>query len=114
MDHEVFNQLVARRLARCEGILLQKNKEYSSGEDRLHNFKKAGRLKNQDPIQALDGMWLKHRVSVDDIVERMIADPLYVPKEELLDDKLVDLVNYALLLEGLIEDRRAGLARDNS
>jgi len=106
MFHKEFEILVQNRLSSCSGVLCNKDKEYSSADDRLHNFKKAGRFKDQDPIQALDGMWLKHRVSIDDMVERMIADPLYVPGRELVTDKLGDNINYTLLLEGLIEDRR--------
>jgi len=106
MKHETFNKLVEERLEGCINTLGVKNKEYSSDTDRLHNFKKAGRMKGQDPIQALDGMWLKHRVSMDDIIERMIADPTYLPPKELIKEKLGDNLNYTLLLEGLIEDRR--------
>jgi len=106
MLHKEFEILVHNRLSSCVEVLCSKDKEYSSADDRFHNFKKAGRLKDQDPIQALDGMWLKHRVSSDDMVERMIADPLYVPDRGLVADKLGDSINYTLLLEGLIEDRR--------
>ena len=107
MNHEDFNKLVSARLEKCADVLIKKDKEYSSADDRLHNFKKAGRMKGQDPIQALDGMWLKHRVSVDDIVERMSNDPFYVPGKDVITEKLGDMINYTLLLEGLIEDRRA-------
>lgn len=107
MNHNNFNTLVNARLEKCADVLMKKDKEYSSADDRLHNFKKAGRMKGQDPIQALDGMWLKHRVSIDDIVERMSNDPFYVPERDMVTEKLGDMINYTLLLEGLIEDRRA-------
>jgi hypothetical protein len=106
MRHETFNNLVEARIDDCVETLGVKNKEYSSDSDRLHNFKKAGRMKGQDPIQALDGMWLKHRVSMDDIIEQMIADPTYLPPRELVKEKVTDNVNYNILLEALIEDRR--------
>ena len=106
MNHDTFNQIVADRFQECKNVLVRKNHEYSSGDDRLHNFKKAARMKGQDPIQALDGMWLKHRVSVDDMVERLIRDPEYIPDQKLISEKFGDLINYALLLEGLIEGRR--------
>lgn len=107
MQHEVFNALVDNRLSHCQELLGTKKEEYAQGEDRLHNFKKAGRMKDQDPVKALDGMWLKHRVSIDDIVERMAKDPSYVPDHHLVAEKIADNINYNLLLEGLIEDRRA-------
>ena len=107
MNHEDFNKLVTERLKQCSSVLIKKNNEYSSADDRLHNFKKAARMKGQDAIQALDGMWLKHRVSIDDIVERMSTDPFYVPDISTVAEKFGDNINYTLLLEGLIEDRRA-------
>ena len=109
MNIENFNQIVSRRFAACEAVLVQKGDEYATESDRLHNFKKAGRIKGQDPVQALDGMWLKHLVSIDDIIERMINDPLFVPDQDLMREKLGDNINYTVLLEGLIEDRRASL-----
>ena len=54
MNSETFNEIVKDRLIYCEDVLGIKNAEYSSDFDRLHNFKKAGRMKGQDPIQALE------------------------------------------------------------
>jgi hypothetical protein len=36
----------------------------------------------------------------------MIADPTYLPPRELVKEKVTDNVNYNILLEALIEDRR--------
>lgn len=112
MEHQDFANIVTARLLDCEEVLIKKNKEYSSTFDRLHNFKVAGRIKGVDPVAALDGMWLKHRVSIADMVERMAEDPTYVPSRELVAEKLGDNINYTLLLEGLIEDRRDILDSD--
>lgn len=109
MEHQIFNQLVTDRLNACVEVLTKKDKEYSSSWDRLHNFKRAGRMADRDPILALDGMWLKHRVSVQDMVEHMVADPYYLPSRDLIAEKFGDNHNYLLLLEALIEDRRAEL-----
>jgi len=111
MLHKKFDEVVRERLQNCVDTLCSKDKEYSSDTDRLHNFKKAGRMKGQDPIQALDGMWLKHRVSVDDMVEQLVADAGYIPSKELIAEKFGDNHNYLLLLEGLIEDRRELIER---
>ena len=110
MNSEDFNKLVAERLTQCTRVMTAKAGEYASDADRLHNFKKAGRMKDQDPVRALDGMWLKHRVSVDDMVERLCTDAGYVPDKALIAEKFGDNHNYLLLLEGLIEDRRSLLA----
>ena len=110
MNHKTFTMLVKNRLDFCQKILSSKDKEYSSDTDRLHNFVVAGRVLGCTPIKALNGMKVKHSVSVGDIFDKMEADPLYCPSKQLVDDKITDVINYLLLAEGLIEDRRATVA----
>ncbi len=109
MNAEDFNELVLERFNQCGETLCNKGDEYASDKDRLHNFKKAAQIKGCDPIQALDGMWLKHRVSLEDMLDRLATDHCYLPSKELIAEKLGDNHNYTLLLEGLIEDRRSAL-----
>lgn len=111
MNHSEFEKLVTSRLDGCVRVLLQKNKEYSSTTDRLHNFKRAGIARNESSIKALDGMLIKHIVSFWDIVDKMEEDPQYVPTKHLVSEKLGDIINYLLLAEGLIEDRRKEFPR---
>jgi len=40
------------------------------------------------------------------VVERMKEDPCYLPSKELIAEKFNDNINYTLLFEGLVEDRR--------
>ena len=55
------------------------------------------------PEMALWGMWCKHLVSVKDLINFPgDATP------ELIKEKLGDVINYALLLEGLLTDRMNG------
>lgn len=106
MNHQEFNKLVKARLTDCENVLAAKDKEYSSDEDRLHNFKYSGLILEEDPIRSLRGMWIKHFVSILDMFKRLIEDPFYMPSEKIIKDKLGDNINYTLLFEGLIEDRK--------
>lgn len=106
MIHSDFEKVVNTRIHECTRVLIAKDKEYSSETDRLHNFKVAGRALGIDPVVALNSMWIKHLVSVWDMIDRMGKDPNYVPSRELVRDKLGDVINYTLLLEGLIEERR--------
>ncbi len=106
MNAKTFTKLVVNRMERCEEVLCSKAEEYASNTDRLHNFVVAGRARGLDPVTALDGMMMKHLVSVWDIIDWMETDKNYVPSVALVNDKLGDVINYVLLLEGLIEDRR--------
>ena len=54
------------------------------------------------PARALWSMYLKHAVSVRDIVQD--ADNGIFPDPAILAEKLNDSINYHLLLEGVLED----------
>ena len=99
-----FERVVDERIAKCAETLDLKAGEYAANSDRLHNFKVAGALQGCSPERALLGMWAKHIVSVVDIV-RDIEDGT-LPTEQLIHEKLTDVINYAFLLEALIEERR--------
>lgn len=105
MKSEDFDKLVEARLGFCARILQIKAGEYAT-TDRLHNFKVAASLQDVEPETALLGMWAKHIVSIVDIVNK-VERTGKVPDRSLLKEKLTDIINYALLLEGLIEERRA-------
>ena len=75
-----------------------KSKEYSTDEDKLHNFKVAAAIQNVTPIQALAGMMCKHTVSIYD----MCQGGTY--SDEMWDEKIGDSINYLLLLRALVQD----------
>jgi hypothetical protein len=104
MRPEEFEKIVEERIAKCAETLDLKATEYATS-DRLHNFKVAAALQAIEPETALLGMWAKHIVSVVDIIYG-IEHRAEMPSKELLSEKLTDVINYALLLEGLIEERR--------
>jgi hypothetical protein len=99
-----FDKLVEDRLGFCRGILQSKAREYAT-EDRLHNFKVTGSLQDIEPETARMGMMAKHIVSLVDIVGD-IEKRKTIPVVGLISEKITDVINYALLLEALIEERR--------
>ena len=106
MKPEKFINIVEHRLDSCETTLSSKAVEYSKDNDRLHNFKTAARIKGCTQIEALYGMWLKHIVSIQYIIEN--AANFNFPSYKLIADKFNDNINYTLLAEGiLVEEREA-------
>jgi hypothetical protein len=102
MTLQDFEKLARKRFNICLNKMLgEKNMEYSRNNDKLHNFKVAGTIKNETPEKALWGMWVKQLVSVIDIIEDIEKDrpPLDVA---LVEEKITDCINYLVLLEGLI------------
>lgn len=100
-----FERLVDTRLQLIKDTLLAKGKEYQNGRDDVsHNFKVAARMRGITPEQALDGMLLKHLVSMQDIVNNT-AYYEYKPDLNMVSEKIGDIINYYLLLEGLLTER---------
>jgi len=100
MKSEQFDEIVENRLAKCVKVLCNKANEYATGGDRLHNFKRAGTMLDITPEKALEGMLVKHLVSVQDLIN--------VPEKAtlgLIDEKIGDVLNYFLLLESLLVER---------
>jgi hypothetical protein len=104
MNAKDFEKLVDDRLGFCSRTLQIKAKEYATS-DRLHNFKVAASLQDIEPETAPLGMWAKHIVSIVDIINA-IEHQGRLPDAKLLNEKLTDVINYSLLLEALIEERR--------
>lgn len=95
-----FNKMVRSRLAKIDSTLISKGKEYGLNGNRFHNFDIAAGRRGITPEKALDGMMLKHEVSVHD----MINDPDIVT-EAMIDEKIGDNIVYLILLEGLFRRR---------
>ena len=103
---------------RCTRLMHSKGKEYSPGEDRLHNFKEAGKLQGVSPEQALFGMLVKHLVSLADMCKHVFIekgllrgdgihydDVSICMPQAVWEEKLTDSHNYLFLLEALLKER---------
>lgn len=104
MKTERFNKLVEERIEKIRNTLASKGKEYSTDDNKLHNFDNAARKSGRTREQALDGMLLKHLVSIDDIIEKTSKD--IFPSIEVINEKLGDIINYYILLEACLVDRQ--------
>lgn len=103
MNGKKFNHLLQCRVDEMKKTLSNKSNEYSTDEDKLHNFKRAAIEANTSPEKALMGMLLKHRISILDIIDKL--DKGILPAKALLDEKIGDYINYLVLLEALIKER---------
>jgi hypothetical protein len=102
MKHSDFDLIVEKRKEQITAVLARKSKEYSSEDDRFHNFKRAAVILETTQEKALAGMLVKHMVSVLDIVnnpDKFTANAV--------DEKIGDSINYLILLEGTLYERMA-------
>lgn len=101
MTNQEFTDVFDRRMELARKVLVKKGEEYASNTDRLHNFKQAGAMLGESPEQALWGMNAKHIISMQD----MIKAPDTVTEAQA-DEKIGDAINYLILLEALLKERR--------
>lgn len=94
-----FNKVVESQLDRIRNVLVKKATEYNLDSDRLSVFKHAAALSEETPEQALYGFMLKHIISVTDMINSKEAY-----SEELWNEKITDICNYLILLQGLLRD----------
>lgn len=109
MHTNQFAKIVVARLKEAKDVLTEKGGIYNPVDDRFKSFNTYAKARGISPIKALDNMLMKHLVSFWEEVERMEADPTYVSSEKWVAEKLGDIINYSLLAEGVIADRRAKL-----
>lgn len=95
-----FENVLEDRLEKIVDTLKKKGLEYTPNVgacySRYHNFERAAEIGQTTREKALMGMALKHFVSILDIVEGK-----EVPVE-VLDEKIGDMINYLILLEGML------------
>lgn len=75
--------------------------------DRLHNFKRAAKALQSTPERACISFWMKHVVSILDMVDDLDKGKKNSPA--MWNEKIGDAINYLVLLEGLVsEDEKYG------
>lgn len=99
MNTPAFNDIVEEQLNRIRNVLVKKAAEYNLDTDRLSVFKHAAALSEETPEQALYGFMLKHIISITDMIN---SKDTY--SEELWNEKITDICNYLILLQGLLRD----------
>ena len=103
MKEKEFDKLAKQETDRMLDVMCSKSADYADDKDKLFNFKQAGRMDSITPIEALRGMWLKHRASIQQGLDELMAGKKPRPRKWWIE-KLTDDRNYNLLLLALLEE----------
>lgn len=104
MRNEKFmDDVVGRRVKQVFETLSTKQKAYATEEDRFHNFKQGASALKTTPEKYLLWLVTKHWVAMNDLVDNIDCS---LPAQARVDEHLGDIINYMMLLEGLILERR--------
>ena len=102
MNRDRFKHfIVGERIKQINRVLNSKADEYATNDSAFYNFERAGQINSDSPKKALWGMATKHLVSVIDMVESEQDFP-----DDYIDEKIGDLINYLILLEGILKDKQ--------
>ena len=86
MTQKEFQAVFREQVRQCEGLLIQKAKEYTGDNpDRLSAFKAAAAIQDSTPQQALAGMMKTFELPV-------------------WEEKITDSLNYLFLLKAVIKE----------
>ena len=99
---EFVKEVVQERLDKITSVLASKADEYATDGSAFYNFERAGKVNNESTEEALWGMATKHLVSVIDMVE---SDETF--DHEYIDEKIGDMINYLILLEGILKENKS-------
>lgn len=104
MNKNTFERVVEDTLGMAQKVLIRKSGEYSSSDDKLHNFDKAKDFMRCNTKEfALLGMLNKHLVSVVDMIEKFEKTG-ELPTSNMIDEKIGDSINYFILLKACFYD----------
>lgn len=104
MTSNDFNKLASETLQEAIAVLGKKGIEYAEDNpDRLEAFNRAAALQDVTPTAALFGMFAKHVVSLAMMASN--PNPAEYPAGQWRE-KIVDSINYLLLMLGTVEEAR--------
>ena len=100
-----FKKLLQNRFRRIDCTFNAKQKEYANEIDVFENIKNGVRLSlfNTEPEQVAWSYAAKHLESIMSILEKL---PEEEPSEELINEKIGDAINYLIIIEGLLKERK--------
>ena len=103
MTEERFEQIVDETLNQIKETLIIKGKEYRRNNNPFHNFDEGSKRSGLIREKVLDGMLLKHEISIADITNDLTEGKL--PKIETIEEKFGDNLIYLILKKASIIDK---------
>jgi len=98
MKEKDFYEVAGKVWLECMEIMKSKGMAYSGKEDKFGNFKRVAKSLSMTPYQVWYTYFSKHLDSLASWIRKEYAD------SEPIEGRIKDLINYLLLLYGMIEE----------
>jgi len=108
MTTEDFDKVIERRIELINSVMRSKNKEYASDKDKFHNFKSSTGISFHSSQEKVAWEFMtKHLQSIKDMLDKVEkGGHSSVPSVEYLEEKIGDAINYLILIEGMLKERK--------
>ena len=103
MTENEFDDEVNTTLDKIKELLIVKGKEYRRNNNPFHNFDVGALRTGTIREKVLDGMLLKHEISIADMTNDLAEGKL--PTMEVVDEKFTDNLIYLILKKASIIDK---------
>ena len=104
MKIDDFFELLEKRFSKTREVYHVKMNEYADVTDVFRSFKKGVGFSFHDTPEGVAWEYAcKHFESIKSIIEKL---PGEVPTDELLEEKIGDAINYLIIIEGLLKERK--------
>ena len=103
MTENRFEQIVDETLNQIRETLIKKGAEYRRNNNPFHNFEEGSKRSGLIREKVLDGMLLKHEISIADMTNDLEKGIL--PKIETIEEKFGDNLIYLILKKASIIDK---------
>lgn len=103
MTENRFEQIVDETLNQIKEVLITKGVEYRRNNNPFHNFEEGSKRSGLIREKVLDGMLLKHEISIADMTNDLEQGKL--PKIETVEEKFGDNLIYLIIKKASIIDR---------
>ena len=107
--HDFEEDIFKPTIDEMRRIMLTKGAEYSGDDDRLANFKRNAIALGLDPLQ----IWAVYAAKHWDAVMQFVKDAGAGKERERgepIEGRVDDLLNYCMLLKGLLQERKTPVA----
>lgn len=106
MNTQEFNKHFDAVVERSRNVLINKRNEYANNQSVFNNFDQATGLSfHETNVSVAWEYAVKHLQSLKDIIKKVESNIDQSITPELINEKMGDIINYMILIEGMLKER---------